>query len=189
MACTRKAHRTWRKATPGKSLSVSYSELCCDFNKCPPTKPASIQFQRTPPTPSRPTTTTAICDSDNPRDGVACTYRAYRTCNKSDSWQEPFGIRLRAIVCFSKYPPSKPASIQFQRTPFMPSHRSAQGGGLFSFLFHSMYVSICARHHLERAPWPLALNIDTQDRCPLFRRMFCGHNIEFSCPAASAAPC
>ena len=105
------AHAT--KATPGKSLSVSYSELCCDFNKCPPTKPASIQFQRTPPTPSRPTTTTAICDSDNPRDGVACTYRAYRTCNKSDSWPKPFGIRLRAIVCFSKYPPSKPASIQF----------------------------------------------------------------------------
>ena len=52
--------------------------------------------------------------------------------------------------------------------------------------FSSIYVrlNLCTPS-LERAPWPLALNIDTQDRCPLFRRMFCGHNIEFSCPAAS----
>ena len=57
--------------------------------------------------------------------------------------------RLRAIVYFSKYPPSKPASIQFRRTPPMPSQRSTQGGGLFSFLFYiySMYASIYACHH------------------------------------------
>jgi hypothetical protein len=57
-------------------------------------------------------------------------------------------------------------------------------GYFLSLLFYAR-LYLCTPS-LERAPWPLALNIDTQDRCPLFRRMFCGHNIEFSCPATSA---
>ena len=138
MACTRKAHRTWRKTTPGKSLSVSYREPCCDLNNCQPTKPASIQFQRTPPTPSRRTAASAIWYDYNPRDGVACTYIAYRTCNKSDSWQEPFGIRLRAIVYFSKYPPSKPASIHFRRTH--PCHHKGQHKVVDYFPFSSISI-------------------------------------------------
>ena len=98
-----------------------------------------------------------------------------------------FRIRLRAIVYFSKYPPSKPASIQFRRTPPMPSQRSTQGWWtIFLSLLYLFYVRLnLCMPSLERAPWPLALNIDTRDRCPLFRQTYCGHNIEFSCPAAS----
>jgi hypothetical protein len=55
-----------------------------------------------------------------------------------------------------------------------------------SLLSYLVYLN-ASTPSLKRATWPLALNIDTQDRCPLIQRMFCGHNMELSCAAAS--PC
>jgi hypothetical protein len=56
--------------------------------------------------------------------------------------------------------------------------------GYFLSLPFYVRLNLCTPS-LERAPWPLALNIDTRDRCPLFRQTYCGHNIELSCAAES----
>ena len=85
------------KTTPRKSPSVPSGEPTADLSKWAATRPASIQFRRTLPTPSHwlPTSATTY---DNLRDGVVGTRLPHSTCSLSDSLQKPFLIRQRALL-------------------------------------------------------------------------------------------
>ena len=74
--------------------------------------------------------TTATSGYDhNPRDGVASTLKAFRTCNRTDSWPKSFryqiceppgGVPKNAAAPANREQP-KVASIHFRRTSLTPS--------------------------------------------------------------------
>ena len=117
----------------------------------------------------------------------------HSTCSLSDSLQNPFLIRQRAVLLLQQKASAKLASIQFRGTPPMPPQTTAQGcvilpclsplRGLQNFNCYTAPFKCSVIRLKESIPYmfyysePRLNSVET----------FCDHNIEFSCPAASDA--
>ena len=106
---------------------------------------------------------------------MAWPERAYLTAHaaKTSPGKSPSVSSCELFRCFNKYMPSKLASIQFRRTPPMPSHKTTQGGP-FSFLFY-----LCASPSISAFRWRGGNNPNSKACKPPTFRQYHSNVVQF----------